>query len=169
MGLRLARLDVCHLVCPARRDHWQLGYQQHRRLTKWCHWLLLLLSVRCGCAGTRCCVSAGVLRSTRDRDSHRCTFDCRNSTRRSRDSSRLTRPAPLTAHAVPRTCQSEPCCPWVGRIIIIIIIMKPHFCSSVSQCSYSASTLLWSRTPSASPTKTRTSSHQWYLFLASRF
>jgi len=46
---------------------------------------------------------------------------------------------------------------------------RPHFDSSAFQCLYSASTLVWLRTPSVSLTKTWTSSHQWRLFLASSF
>ena len=46
---------------------------------------------------------------------------------------------------------------------------ETRFCSSASQCLYSASTLLWSRTPFVSLTKTRTSSHHWYLLLAYSF
>ena len=38
MGLRLARLDVCHLVCLVQRAPWQLGSPQHRQFAKWCHW-----------------------------------------------------------------------------------------------------------------------------------
>ena len=54
----------------------------------------------------------------------------------------------------------------VGRRLIFYqeIHAIPRFCSSASQCLYSASTALWSRTPFVSLTKTRTSSHQWYRF-----